>query len=85
MSRSTDSEVLEEGGRSKAPVSASNSQEVEEFEAMPSDPISIGSEKTSASRLSRVSERSKFIFPRIIGLKSRTFERCVFKVGIHVN
>ncbi|KAI7790560.1 putative tuberin-like [Triplophysa rosa] len=53
-----DSEVLEEGGRSKATISASNSQEVEEFEAMPSDPIFIGTEKTSASRLSRSSSTS---------------------------
>ncbi|KAA0721866.1 Tuberin Tuberous sclerosis 2 protein -like protein [Triplophysa tibetana] len=48
-----DSEVLEEGVRSKATISASNSQEVEEFEA-----IFIGTEKTSASRLSRSSSTS---------------------------
>nr|XP_055060259.1 tuberin isoform X3 [Misgurnus anguillicaudatus] len=53
-----DSEVLKEGERSKPLIATSNSQEIGDFESMPSDPIFIGTDKTSASRLSRSSSTS---------------------------
>ncbi|XP_051559030.1 tuberin-like isoform X1 [Myxocyprinus asiaticus] len=55
----TDSEVvLEERGRSKVAISPSESQELEEFVGMPSEPIFISAVKTPAAVLSRSSSTS---------------------------
>ncbi len=53
--RLTDSVVLEEGGRSGATVSAAESKELEEFEAVASEPIFMSAAAiTPAGVLSRV-------------------------------
>lgn len=54
----TDSVVLEEGGRSRAAVSPAESKEVEEFEAIPSEPIFMNASATPAGTLSRSSSTS---------------------------
>ncbi|KAI2668108.1 Tuberin [Labeo rohita] len=53
-----DSVVLEEGGRSRATVSAAESKELEEFEAIPSEPIFMSTATTPAGMLSRSSSTS---------------------------
>ncbi|XP_051765578.1 tuberin isoform X4 [Ctenopharyngodon idella] len=53
-----DSVVLEEGGRSRAAISPAESKEVEEFEAIPSEPIFMSSTETPAGMLSRSSSTS---------------------------
>lgn len=52
--RLTDSVVLEEGGRRGANVSAAESKELEEFEAVASEPIFMSAAITPAGLLSRV-------------------------------
>ncbi|XP_058632531.1 tuberin isoform X4 [Onychostoma macrolepis] len=54
----TDSVVLEEGGRSRATVSAVESKELEEFEAVASEPIFMSAATTPAGLLSRSSSTS---------------------------
>ncbi|XP_067261241.1 tuberin isoform X2 [Chanodichthys erythropterus] len=54
----TDSVVLEEGGRSRAAISPAESKEVEEFEAIPSEPIFMSATETPAGMLSRSSSTS---------------------------
>ncbi|XP_067296889.1 tuberin isoform X1 [Pseudorasbora parva] len=54
----TDSVVLEEGGRSRAAVSPAESKELEEFEAVPSEPIFMSTSGTPAGTLSRSSSTS---------------------------
>ncbi|XP_048051927.1 tuberin isoform X3 [Megalobrama amblycephala] len=53
-----DSVVLEEGGRSRAAISPAESKEVEEFEAIPSEPIFMSATETPAGMLSRSSSTS---------------------------
>lgn len=53
----TDSVVMEESGRSMASVSPAESKEVEEFEAVPSEPIFMNTSTTApAGMMSRVSQ-----------------------------